>query len=62
MRTRVARTCSPRSAVLQVAPTKSRGPKEQVRATLLKGVRMEYFIDLFSPETYQAFADSSRSI
>jgi hypothetical protein len=32
MKAGVARTCSPRSAVLQVAPTKSRGPKEQVRA------------------------------
>ena len=34
----------------------------QHRATVPKGVRTAYFIDLFSPETYQAFADSSRSI
>ena len=32
------------------------------RTTVLKGGRIAYFIDLFSPETYQAFADSSRSI
>jgi hypothetical protein len=27
-----------------------------------KGVDMVYFIDLFSPETYEAFAHSSRDI